>query len=136
MRCTLLILFAIAFLIPNPRREPNSPASVASRRGMVASSRAIASQVGADILKSGGNAVDAAVAVALALAVTLPAAGTLGGGGFMLIRAAGGRTGAIDYREVAPAAATRDMYLDGTGKLVPRATLDGYRAAAAGATSR
>src|SRR2546423_4331322 len=103
MRCTLLILFAVAFLIPNPRREPNSPASVASRRGMVASSSAVASQVGADILKSGGNAVDAAVAVALPRAVTLPAAGNLGRRGFMLIRTASRRTSPSQYRRVGPA---------------------------------
>src|SRR5437879_13405931 len=78
---------------------------------MVASVDAIASRVGADIMKRGGNAVDAAVAVALALAVTWPEAGNLGGGGFMLIRNADGTAEAIDYREIAPLAATPDLYL-------------------------
>jgi gamma-glutamyltranspeptidase/glutathione hydrolase len=82
---------------------------------MVASSSPIASQVGVDILKKGGNAVDAAVAVGFALAVTHPAAGNLGGGGFMVIRLANGRATTIDFREVAPKAATRDMYLDAKG---------------------
>jgi len=84
--------------------------------GMVASAEGVASQVGLDILKKGGNAIDAGVAVALALAVTLPEAGNLGGGGFMMIHdAKTGETKAIDYREMAPAAATRDMYLDKDG---------------------
>ena len=69
MRCTLLILFAIAFLIPNPRREPNSPASVASRRGMVASPHYLATESGLRVLRAGGNAVDAAIATNAVLAV-------------------------------------------------------------------
>lgn len=79
-------------------------------KAAVASDSAIASQVGAEIMRRGGNAVDAAVAVGFALAVTHPAAGNLGGGGFMLVRMADGRSVAIDYRETAPATATRDMY--------------------------
>jgi gamma-glutamyltranspeptidase/glutathione hydrolase len=75
----------------------------------------LASQVGADILKSGGNAVDAAVATGFALAVVHSPAGNIGGGGFMLIRMAGGQTHFLDYREKAPAAATRDMYVDAAG---------------------
>jgi gamma-glutamyltranspeptidase/glutathione hydrolase len=96
---------------------------------MVASANAIASQVGVDIMKRGGNAIDAACAVGLALAVVYPAAGNLGGGGFMLIRLADGRAVAIDYRETAPAAAQRTMYLDSAGNIVPNASLVGYRAA-------
>src|SRR5258705_11897928 len=88
---------------------------VIARHGMVASTSEIASRVGADIMKKGGNAVDAGVAVALALAVTWPSAGNLGGGGFMLIRDADGTAEAIDYRERAPLAAMRDMYLDASG---------------------
>ncbi len=83
--------------------------------GMVASVDATATQVGVDILKEGGNAVDAAVAVGYALAVTHPQAGNLGGGGFMLIRSKNGNTTAIDFREMAPAKATRDMFLDDQG---------------------
>ena len=88
-------------------REP-----VRAKHGIVASTSQIASQVGVDVMKRGGNAVDAAIAVAFALAVTYPAAGNLGGGGFMMIRLKNGKTTAIDYREMAPAAATRNIYLD------------------------
>ena len=106
-------------------REP-----VRARHGMVASTSGIASQVGVDVLKRGGNAVDAAVAVALALAVTYPAAGNLGGGGFMMIRLRDGRATAIDYREMAPAAAHRNVYLDERGELKrgEGGSLVGYRA--------
>jgi len=101
---------------------------VRARHGMVASTSEIASRVGADIMKSGGNAVDAAVAVSLALAVTWPSAGNLGGGGFMLIRKADGSVDAIDYRERAPLAAHRDMYLDAEGKVIPKLSLEGTKA--------
>ncbi|HCM1914865.1 TPA: gamma-glutamyltransferase [Salmonella enterica subsp. salamae serovar 28:r:e,n,z15] len=88
---------------------------VRATQGMVASVDAVATQVGVDILKQGGNAVDAAVAVGYALAVTHPQAGNLGGGGFMLLRTKDGATTAIDFREMAPARATRDMFLDEQG---------------------
>jgi gamma-glutamyltranspeptidase/glutathione hydrolase len=101
---------------------------VVARHGMVAATSGIASQVGVDIMKKGGNAVDAAVAVALAMAVTWPAAGNLGGGGFMLIRRADGTSEAIDYRERAPLAASRDMYLDASGNVIKGASTDGYKA--------
>ncbi len=91
---------------------------VVGEHGMVAAQEKIAAQVGADILKAGGNAVDAAVATGFALAVTHPQAGNIGGGGFMVISLAGGKKlTAIDYRETAPAAASRDMYLDETGNV-------------------
>ncbi len=99
-----------------------------SRHGMVASSSSIASEAGVRILKAGGNAVDAAIAVALALAVTHPSAGNLGGGGFMMIRMADGRTAAIDYREMAPGKASHDMYLGPDGKVVPRLSTAGHLA--------
>lgn len=88
---------------------------VRATQGMVASVDVRATQVGVDILKQGGNAVDAAVAVGYALAVTHPQAGNLGGGGFMLLRTKDGATTAIDFREMAPAGATRDMFLDEQG---------------------
>jgi gamma-glutamyltranspeptidase/glutathione hydrolase len=101
-----------------------------ARRGMVTSTDRLASQAGVDILKRGGNAVDAAIAVAFALTVTYPAAGNIGGGGFMMIRLRDGRTTAIDYREMAPAAAHRDVYLDERGELKKGegGSLVGYRA--------
>jgi gamma-glutamyltranspeptidase/glutathione hydrolase len=111
---------------PFATREP-----VRAAHGMVASTSRIASEVGVDVLKRGGNAVDAAIAVAFALAVTYPAAGNLGGGGFMMIRLKDGRTTAIDYREMAPQLATRDIYLDAKGNLIEGegGSLIGYRAA-------
>src|SRR5215207_4267647 len=101
---------------------------VRAKHGMVASSEQIASQVGLDVLKHGGNAVDAAVAVALALAVTWPGACNLGGGGFMLIAKADGSTTVIDYREVAPLKAHRTVYLDEHGEVIAGASTLGHRA--------
>lgn len=105
---------------------------------MVASTSHLASQVGVEILKRGGNAVDAAIAVAFALAVTIPAAGNLGGGGFMMIRLKSGKTTAIDYREMAPSAAHRDIYLDRKGNLIQGegGSLVGYRASGVPGTVR
>ena len=100
---------------------------VHAQHGMVVTVHSIASQVGADILQSGGNAVDAAVATGFALAVVHPPAGNIGGGGFMLIRMADGKTHFLDYREKAPAAATRDMYLDAQGNVIPGASEIGYK---------
>ena len=96
---------------------------------MVVTDEPLGSQAGVEILKRGGNAVDAAVAVAFALAVVEPAAGNIGGGGFMLVRLAGGATNFFDYREVAPGKATRDMYIK-DGKLIPDASTLGYRSVA------
>jgi len=101
---------------------------VAGRHGMVAASEPLASQAGVEILQAGGNAVDAAVAVGFAMAVTFPQAGNLGGGGFMLIRRANGDAIVVDYREQAPAAATRGMYLDPQGNMLPGASTIGARA--------
>src|SRR6202162_318138 len=103
--------------------------AVRAMHGMVASDEELGSQAGVEILKRGGNAVDAAVAVAFALAVVEPAAGNIGGGGFMLVRLADGKTNFFDYREVAPAKATRDMYIQ-DGKLIPDASTLGYRSVA------
>jgi gamma-glutamyltranspeptidase/glutathione hydrolase len=94
---------------------------------MIASNNSLASAAGEEILREGGNAVDAAVAVGFALAVTYPVAGNLGGGGYMVIRMADGRAAALDYREIAPLAATRDMYIDANGKLTNESVV-GYKA--------
>jgi len=111
---------------------------VRARHGMVASTSKIASEVGVDILKRGGNAVDAAIAVAFAEAVTHPAAGNIGGGGFMMIRFKNGKTTAIDYREMGPAAANRNVYLDKDGNLIKGegSSTVGYRAAGVPGTVR
>jgi gamma-glutamyltranspeptidase/glutathione hydrolase len=103
---------------------------IASSRGLVASTSPLASDVGAQILRDGGNAIDAAVAVGLALAVTWPAAGNLGGGGFALLRLADGSSHFVDYRETAPAAAQADFYLDKDGKLIPDVSSVGWRSVA------
>jgi gamma-glutamyltranspeptidase/glutathione hydrolase len=97
---------------------------------MVATDEELGSEAGVEILKRGGNAVDAAVAVAFALAVVEPAAGNIGGGGFMLIRLANGKTTFLDYREVAPGKATREMYLSKDGKLDEEASVIGYKSVA------
>lgn len=94
---------------------------------MIASNSPLASAAGDEIVREGGNAVDAAVAVGFALAVTYPVAGNLGGGGYMVIRMRDGRAAAIDYREVAPKAASRDMYLDEHGQLTNKSVV-GYLA--------
>lgn len=134
LRQVFLVLILINVSVaPAIGRQP-----VRGKRGMVASTNEVASQVGVDIMKRGGNAVDAAIAVAFALAVTHPAAGNLGGGGFMMIRLKDGRTTAIDYREMAPAAAHRDVYLDKNGNLIEGegGSLIGYRAAGVPGTVR
>lgn len=103
---------------------------VHAHRAMVVSVHPEASRVGLEILRKGGNAVDAAVATGFALAVVHPAAGNIGGGGFMLVRMAGGEVHFLDYREKAPKAASRDMYLDPKGNVIPNASLVGYKAIA------
>ncbi|WP_020607661.1 gamma-glutamyltransferase [Spirosoma spitsbergense] len=101
---------------------------VTGRNGMVASAHPEASQVGLNILKAGGNAVDAAVAVQFALAVVYPGAGNIGGGGFMVYRDNAGKAYSLDYREKAPAAATKDMYLDSVGNVRPGLSISGHLA--------
>jgi gamma-glutamyltranspeptidase / glutathione hydrolase len=99
-------------------------------KAMVVSVNELASRAGVEIMKAGGNAVDAAVATGFALAVVHPQAGNIGGGGFMLIRLADGSAHFLDYREKAPAAATRDMYLNAQGQVIKDASLLGYKAIA------
>jgi gamma-glutamyltranspeptidase/glutathione hydrolase len=95
--------------------------------GAVVSAHPLASQVGVAVLKAGGNAVDAAIATQLALAVVYPGAGNIGGGGFLVARLADGKSLALDYRETAPAAAHRDIYLDAQGNVIPGASVNGHR---------
>ncbi|WP_218134272.1 gamma-glutamyltransferase [Collimonas sp. OK242] len=106
-----------------------SAPAVEAKNGMVVTSQHLASQVGADILKMGGNAIDAAVAVGYAQAVVNPCCGNIGGGGFMTIHLADGRDTFINFRETAPAAASANMYLDSAGKAITNASLFGYLAA-------
>ncbi len=134
----LLRLFLVTALLLSQTIIVAAREPVRAKHGMVASTNEVASRVGVEIMKRGGNAVDAAIAVAFALAVTHPAAGNLGGGGFMMIRLKDGRTTAIDYREMAPAAAHRDVYLDKNGQLIKGegGSLVGYRAAGVPGTVR
>jgi gamma-glutamyltranspeptidase/glutathione hydrolase len=118
-------------IIPSSRPQAPPPADPAPivERGAVASPEPLASLVGADILRRGGNAVDAAIAVGFAIAVTFPSAGNLGGGGFMLVHLEGGHDDvAIDYRETAPAAAHRDMFLDARGRVVEGSSTKSHKA--------
>jgi gamma-glutamyltranspeptidase/glutathione hydrolase len=116
---TILALASSAFAASRP---------VHAQHGMVVSVHDLASQAGVEILQAGGNAVDAAVATGFALAVVHPPAGNIGGGGFMLIRMADGKAHFLDYRERAPAAATRNMYLDPQGNVIEGASEYGYKA--------
>jgi gamma-glutamyltranspeptidase / glutathione hydrolase len=123
MRRTLACLVLLSFTTV----EIGARSPARARHAMVAAQESLATDVGVAVLKSGGNAIDAAVAVGFALAVTHPYAGNLGGGGFMTIRMADGRTAFIDFRERAPGKATRDMYLDANGKPT-RDSIEGWRA--------
>jgi gamma-glutamyltranspeptidase / glutathione hydrolase len=122
MRRYLTVLLVGVLVIPaTATRQP-----VRARHGMVVAMESIAADVGVSVLQKGGNAVDAAVAVGFALAVTHPFAGNIGGGGYMLIRMVDGRTTFIDFRERAPERSTRDMYLDAEGKPT-RDSIEGWR---------
>lgn len=121
------LMVALGTIAPQPGWAA-SPAPIKAEHGMVVTAQHLASDVGAEVLKKGGNAVDAAVAVGYALAVVYPSAGNVGGGGFMTIRFKDGRTTFLDFRERAPLAATETMYLDDKGNLVKGLSTDGYLA--------
>lgn len=119
----ILLLFIVLFFSSNSFSESKDP--VRGKNGMVVSASELASQVGIEILKKGGNAVDAAVAVGFALAVTYPAAGNIGGGGFMVIHLNDGTNTTIDYREKAPLSATEFLYQDSLGNFLPEKSQEG-----------
>jgi gamma-glutamyltranspeptidase / glutathione hydrolase len=129
MRYVLLLLLLLLLLLPGAARAASGrPAEAA--QGMVVSSQHLASEVGVEIMKAGGNAIDAAVAVGYAEAVVNPCCGNIGGGGFMTLHLADGRNRFINFRETAPGLATPDMYLDTVGKVIEGASLDGWKAVA------
>ncbi|AEK61999.1 Gamma-glutamyltranspeptidase [Collimonas fungivorans Ter331] len=121
-------LLATAFVLCFSCAQAASLAPAAAENGMVVTAQHLATRVGVDVLKDGGNAVDAAVAVGYALAVVYPAAGNIGGGGFMTIQLADGRKTFLDFREKAPLAATANMYLDQNGNVVPNLSTKGHLA--------
>ncbi len=123
-----LINIAFAGGQTQPFGSALQPEPTRTKHAMVVTIHHEATDAGVTILKQGGNAIDAAVAVGFALAVVYPAAGNIGGGGFMLIRKRNGATHFLDYREMAPAAASRDMYLDAKGNVIPHMSLIGYQA--------
>lgn len=126
-----LILLPVVFQSPAKALEHGgkSLSGTCSAGGMVSTSCPRATEVGVSILESGGNAIDAAIATGFALAVTYPAAGNIGGGGFLLSMAADGRITFIDFREKAPAAASERMYLDEAGRVIKNASTLGHRSA-------
>jgi gamma-glutamyltranspeptidase / glutathione hydrolase len=130
MKKFLLLACCFVLAAPLQARQP-----VRAKHGMVVAMEAIAADVGVSVLQKGGNAVDAAVAVGFALAVTHPYAGNIGGGGYMLIRLADGRTTFIDFRERAPERATRNMYLDAKGDLT-KDSVEGWRSSGVPGTVR
>ncbi|MBT2373078.1 gamma-glutamyltransferase [Pseudomonas fluorescens] len=121
-------LIATALVLTVSGVQAASQAPVGGENGMVVTAQHLTTHVGVDVLKAGGNAVDAAVAVGYALAVVYPAAGNLGGGGFMTVQLADGRKTFLDFREKAPLAATADMYLDKEGNVVPDLSSKGHLA--------
>ena len=130
MSSVRLVVAVVALVGLAARADAASVAPVGAEHGMVVTAQHIATEIGVDVLKRGGNAVDAAVAVGYALAVVYPSAGSLGGGGFMTLQLADGRKTFLDFREKAPLAATRDMFLDASGEVVARSTRTGHLAVA------
>ena len=122
-------------LTPNGWRYASPPPPVTGQRAMVVSEHPLSSEVGAEVLRRGGNAIDAAVAVGFAQAVVNPRAGNIGGGGFLVYRTADGQAFTLDYRETAPAAATRKMYLDSAGNLTDRSVIGALAAGVPGSVA-
>ncbi|MDB5200450.1 MAG: ggt [Chitinophagaceae bacterium] len=134
MRCILVILFLAGKIIyaQDLKIDPyhyKIKKNIECKNGAVVSAHTLASEVGVQILKEGGNAIDAAIATQLALAVVYPGAGNIGGGGFLVAHLRNGKNISIDYREVAPAAASRDMYLDANGNPVTNLSINGHLSA-------
>ena len=127
LRPAFIAAIALSFSLPS---QSASMAPAAAEHGMVVSAQHLATRVGVDVLRKGGNAVDAAVAVGYALAVVYPAAGNLGGGGFMTIQRADGSRTFLDFREKAPLAASRDMFLGKDGNVVKGLSTKGFLAVA------
>lgn len=140
MRYTVFFLSVFFFACSSPKGlvdpkgavhpfQYTSTKKVIAKSGAVASAHPLASKVGVEIMRQGGNAFDAAIATQLALAVVYPAAGNIGGGGFLVARTAAGETVSLDYRETAPSLARRDMYLDAEGNVIAGKSLNGHLAA-------
>lgn len=123
MKSPLILIFLFFFILSNVKAQNTY------RNGVVSSADELASNVGISILKKGGNAIDAAVGVAFALAVVFPQAGNIGGGGFMVLHLKDGTNTSIDFREKAPLAAYRDMFLNENGDVIPNLSLRGHLAA-------
>ena len=117
----ILLMFMVCFVPLSCMRDEY-------RNGMVVCAYPDAAKVGLDVLKKGGNAVDAAVAVQFALTVTVPEAGNIGGGGFMVYRSASGGTSTLDFSEKAPSTASQDMFLDSNGKVIPGKSISTHQA--------
>lgn len=124
----LLFTFFVLSLFVNCKENPAAPTGLVTEKAMVVSAREEASKIGSDIMQKGGNAFDAMVATELALVVAYPFAGNIGGGGFMVYRKADGEVGGLDYREKAPLAAHKDMYLDSLGNVIPGKSTQGATA--------
>ena len=126
MRMRMSFLFILCFLVVRPAGAQGSKTPERAKHGMVVSSHKLASEAGVQILQDGGNAIDAAVATGLALAVVHPAAGNIGGGGFMIVHTKDGKVTAFDFREKAPLAAHERMYLDSAGNTIEDLNHEGY----------
>lgn len=125
----LVIFLVVSLVVSAATGQAASFRPEKSTDGAVVATSKYATEAGRRVLREGGNAIDAAVAVGYTMAVTHPVAGNLGGGGFAIIRMADGKTYSLDFREMAPGKATRNMYLDSAGNVVPKLSLDGYLAA-------